>query len=203
MNKLLQESFDKGISFNAYLEKSKQFAEEGKTSGNDQSEDLINYSKLNYSRMKRLVKTADLSDDLKHCLGSIKGNQKWLLISETWCGDAAQNLPQLAKMAEFSDAIELRIVFRDENLELMDEYLTNGGRSIPKLIAFTENKEVFTWGPRPNEAQTIVNAYKSLPDPKEPYSEFVIKLQNWYNKDGGKSLDEELCACLHSKQPSI
>lgn len=201
MNKLLQSSFEKGISFKAYFDLSKQFAENGKTSGLDQSEAMANYTKLNYSRMKRLVKTANVSDNLKHLLSDISSQQKWLLISETWCGDAAQNLPQLAKMADLNKNIELRIVFRDENLDLMDNYLTKGGRSVPKLIVFNETEELFTWGPRPQAAQDMVNTYKSLPEPKEPYSEFVITLQKWYNDDAGLSLDKEIRNLLHKKSP--
>ena len=137
MNKLLTQSFEKGISFDDYFALSQQYANEGKTSGEDQSESLVQYSKLNFSRMKRLVKTAKLSEEILSKLSEIQTPQKWLLISESWCGDAAQNLPFFNLMASANENIELRIVFRDENLELMDEYLTNGGRSIPKLIAFT------------------------------------------------------------------
>ncbi len=199
MNKLLTQSFEKGISFDDYFALSQQYAKEGKTSGEDQSESLVQYSKLNFSRMKRLVKTAKLSEEILSKLSEIQTPQKWLLISESWCGDAAQNLPFFNLMASANENIELRIVFRDENLELMDEYLTNGGRSIPKLIAFTETEEIFNWGPRPEPVQIMVNEYKALPEPKIPYSEFSVDVQTWYNADGGKSIQSELQDLIQQK----
>lgn len=199
MNKLLKESFEKGISFEEYFALSQQYAKEGKTSGEDQSESLVQYSKLNFSRMKRLVKTAKLSEATLSSLSEIQAPQKWLLISESWCGDAAQNLPFFNSMANANDNIELRIVFRDENLELMDAYLTNGGRSIPKLIAFTETEEIFNWGPRPEPVQNMVNEYKALPEPKIPYSEFSVAIQQWYNADGGKTIQAELQHLIQQK----
>ena len=199
MNKILSESFEKGISFDEYFALSAQYAKEGSTSGDDQSESLIEYSKLNFSRMKRLVKTAKLSESTLAALADIRSPQKWLLISESWCGDAAQNLPFFNLMASASENIDLKIVFRDENLELMDRYLTNGGRSIPKLIAFTETEEFFTWGPRPEPVQKMVNDYRALPEPKMPYSEFSVEVQRWYNKDGGKTIQAEMQTLMQQK----
>lgn len=199
MNNLLNSAFEKGISFEEYFALSEQFAKEKKTSGDDQSDAMVNYSKLNFSRMKRVNKTVALDESTIDCIASINEPQKWVLISETWCGDAAQNLPLLAKLAEQSSAIDLRIVFRDENLKLIDAYLTNGGRSIPKLIAFTATEEIFVWGPRPADAQKMVMEYKNKPEPKESYDEFSVKLQHWYNHDNGLSLQKELCTLLNEK----
>lgn len=199
MHKLLTSSFEKGITFEEYFTLSQQYAKEGKTSGEDQSESLIQYSKLNFSRMKRLVKTAKLSDETLAVISEISSPQNWLLIAESWCGDAAQNLPFFNLIAHACKHINLRVVFRDENLELIDCYLTNGGRSIPKLIAFSDEGEIFNWGPRPAPVQNLVNEYKALPEPKQPYDEFSVQIQNWYNADGGKTIQAEIQNFLKQK----
>ncbi|HEU0052219.1 MAG TPA: thioredoxin family protein, partial [Longimicrobium sp.] len=85
------------------------------------------------------------------------GAWKLLVISEDWCGDAFNTVPVIAKVAEALPNFELRVVKRDENLELMDEYLTNGSRSIPLVVVLRDD---FTpagrWGPRPAELQEFV-----------------------------------------------
>src|SRR5690606_21343878 len=112
--------------------------------------------------------------------------QIWLVITEAWCGDAAQIAPVLFKMAEASPAITLKFVYRDEHQELRDALLTNGGPSIPELIALNAANDVlFTWGPRPLLAAELVEDFKSK---NEVFtSAFKQELQNWYNKDKGKS----------------
>jgi hypothetical protein len=157
----------------------------GKTTGEDHSEAMIEYTKMNLVRMNRWDKTTKLNDTIVELLkGAPK--QKWLVISEAWCGDAAQNLPVLSKMAELSDNIKLEIILRDENLDIMDAYLTNGGRSVPKLIAIDDNNEViFTWGPRPIVFQEKVLQLKS--EGKE-YAEEVHKM---YAKDRAATLQAE------------
>ena len=132
-----------GMSFQTYYNLTDQLVAEGKTTGPKQTEDLAHYTKLNLSRMKRLAKTASLSDALIEKINQVKRKTYFLVISEAWCGDAAQNVPLIAKATEFSSNIELKIILRDENLDIMDAFLTNGGRSIPKVIAIdAESLEV-------------------------------------------------------------
>ena len=125
----------------------------------------------------------------------IKEEQTWLVITEGWCGDAAQNLPVINKLAEINTNIKLKLVLRDENLELMDLFLTNGGRSIPKLIALNKQNEVlFTWGPRPKVATKMVADYKEKHGSLDP--QFKQDLQVWYNKDKGKSVQSDFIELL-------
>ena len=98
---------------------------EEKSTGNEQSEDLTHYSTLNETRMNRLEKTMKITEENSLKLKSLKGEYIWLVISEGWCGDAAQILPILDKMAEESGKIDLKIVLRDENEDLMNLFLTN------------------------------------------------------------------------------
>jgi hypothetical protein len=146
--------------------------------------------KLNIQRMKRIEKTYSVSGEMLQQLSSIKENQMWLLISEPWCGDSAQIVPRIVKIAEMNSSIELKILLRDENTEVMDLYLTNGTISIPKLIAFDENyNEVFQWGPRPAAAQKIASSLKSAGIEK---AEINKELQLWYGRDCGREIEKEI-----------
>ena len=194
MKHLLNKALDKGIDYKAYYELSVQQTEEETTSGENQSEALVGYTKLNTQRMKRLNKTIKINDQTVESVNS-SPKQNWILLTETWCGDACQSIPVLSKMVESSENIDLKIVFRDENTELMDQFLTNGGRSIPKLIAVDENMEVlFSWGPRPEELQNIVKERKK--DPEYPYSELSKEIQAWYNKNKGQNIQDEFVQLL-------
>lgn len=187
--------FAKSIDYQTYLALTHDLVSEGKTSGPNQSEDLAAYTKLNLQRMERLNKTIVLQPELIQALKNIKAPQTWLVITEAWCGDAAQNIPLFAKLADVHPYIKLRFVFRDENLDLIDRYLTNGGRAIPMLIVFDENhKEVFKWGPRPTMAQEMVNEYKQ--NPVQDMETFKTLLHTWYAKDKTHQQQAEFIALL-------
>ena len=119
----------------------------------------------------------------------------WLVISEGWCGDAAQLLPIMSKMAEVSENIDFQIVLRDDNDELMSQFLTNGGKAIPKLIILDENNNLIAdWGPRPEPARKLIADYKAangLVD--EPVK---IELQKWYLQDKGITTQNEIMALM-------
>ena len=193
LKSIISHSLEKSISAEEYQQILVQYAQEGRTSGKQQ-EDLIHYTKLNAQRSKRILKTTELNPRLVELIQLISSPVKWLLITETWCGDAANNVPVITKLVENNSNIDLRIVLRDENLELMDQFLTNGGRSIPKLIALdTDNNVQFTWGPRPKRLQEIYDEWRNSEDPnKSPYKEFHLVIQKWYNENQGNDLQEEL-----------
>ena len=150
----------------------------------------VNYAKLNKSRVSRWEKKIELSDDLKNVLSQISSPQTWILITEHWCGDAANSSPIIKKMSEQSNLITFDIQFRDKEPFLINQYLTNGGKSIPKLIVRDENgKDLFTWGPRPSGAQELVMSHK---DSTLITAEKQAALQIWYNQDKGESTQEEL-----------
>lgn len=195
MKKSLKKSIENAISYLAYRNLVANLLTEKKSTGLHQSEDIYKYSVLNDKRMTRLDKTIKLTDKAKETLRNYTQKQTWIVITEGWCGDAAQNLPVIHKMATFSQNINLKIVLRDENLELMDAFLTNGSRSIPKLIALDENNEIlFTWGPRPSIATKLITDYKA----KHGKVDDVIKqeLQVWYNKNKGVNLQQDVIALL-------
>ncbi len=172
---------------------------EGKSTGSEQSESLTNYSKLNEARMNRLEKTIKISEDVISKLQHLNNHYIWLVISEGWCGDAAQILPILDKMAhESNKRIDLRIVLRDENDELMSQYLTNGGRAIPKVIVICKEAGIVRtdWGPRPKGATELMNNHKRDVGPID--EKIKTDLQLWYLADKGISVQEELVEIMEN-----
>jgi len=160
----------------------------------DEEKKLREYAKLNLQRMKRVDKTYEVSDKLKQQLLTIQKSLQWTVITEGWCGDSAQNLPAIAKIAKTNPLINLQIIERDKNLEIMDRYLTNGTRSIPILVGSdSSDKEIFKWGPRPKEAQQLVTKLKSE---GMEHDAFVEQLHLWYAKNKSKSLEEEFVNLL-------
>ncbi|MGG6230088.1 thioredoxin family protein [Tenacibaculum sp. SDUM215027] len=195
MKKIIQNSLQKALSYNEYRGLVSDLLSQGKSTGPNQSDDLLNYSKLNDKRMKRLDKTVKLTEETLAKIKDIKEPQTWLVLTEGWCGDAAQNLPVINKIAEENPNINLKLVLRDENLELMDEFLTNGGRSIPKLIALNDENEVInTWGPRPTIATKMVIDYKDKYGSLD--ADFKTDLQVWYNKNKGENTQEDIVSIL-------
>ena len=190
MKKIIEKSLKTAISYSGYRSLVKNLLIKGKSTGTEQSEDLTNYSMLNDRRMKRLDKTIKISEETIQEFQKVKQPQTWLVLTEGWCGDAAQNLPILNKIASDTANIDLKIVLRDENLDLMDLFLTNGGRSIPKLIALDKDNNVLDfWGPRPTIATKMVADYKEKNGTLDP--QFKQDLQVWYNKDKGKSVQKD------------
>lgn len=153
------------------------------------------YISLNQHRMHRVEKTYVVSDKLMKEVQLLKNKTYWLVLTEHWCGDASQILPALHKIeAESEGKIEMKLVYRDQNLELMDQYLTNNGRSIPKLIQLDSNYNVTgIWGPRPEFAQNLVKVLKSNPTTADTYAN---QLHLWYAKDRQKSLEIEISELL-------
>jgi len=199
MEKLIAKSIEKAISYSEYNSLFKQLVTEGSTTG-EPSPEKINFTKLNFSRGKRLNKTIELTEDQKNCFKDINEKQTWLVLTETWCGDAAQSLPYFNKIVESSEKLELKILLRDENLELMDAFLTNGSRALPKLIILDKNLHlIHHWGPRSNEATKVVDAY--IQEHGKVDDQLKADLQLWYNNNKGEAiLDEiqELLVCEKS-----
>ncbi|TXC81659.1 thioredoxin family protein [Luteibaculum oceani] len=188
-----KKKFEEGISYERYMQEMLRFKTEGKSSSFNQKVGYAEYTSLSYHRMKRLNKTLKLSESLGEKLDELKTPIHMLAITESWCGDAAQNLPLFDLLSSYSDQLNLKLVYREENLDLMDEHLTDGGRSIPVVIFLDDNfQRVAQWGPRPRPIQEFVKDYKSRPEPKEAYEEFQKKTQQLYNHDGGKTLSLEI-----------
>jgi hypothetical protein len=197
MKSIIENSLSQSHSYVDYRNHIKDLLKEGKSSGNEQSEALKHYSELNEARMNRLEKTVKISTEITHKLNQLNGDYIWLVISEGWCGDAAQILPVIYKMVKLSERIDLKIVFRDENEDLMNLFLSNGTKSIPKLIILDKNTlEVLgDFGPRPIGANQFMLDYKKefgMIDEKAK-----TDLQLWYLHDKGLSIQSEITALMN------
>lgn len=191
LSAIIEDGLAKSITYEAYSDLVDQLVQEEKTTGPKQNEDLVYYTKLNAQRSRRLNKTVTVSEEIAARIKSMDEPYTWLVLTESWCGDAAQILPLFQKLAALNPNIQLRLVLRDENLALMDEFLTNGGRSIPKLIMLNEDNEVVgTWGPRPKALQAIYDNWRNDPN-KAPYKAFQVEMQKWYLQDAGQSTFNE------------
>ena len=187
------------LDYPQYISLVKALVNEGKTSGADQSEEMIYYTGLNLVRMERIKKTFHFTEELSRAVNSIGQAYKFVVLTEAWCGDAAQVIPVLGAIAELAEEkIELQFLLRDENPELMDQFLTNGGRSIPKVIIYKQSGELVTsWGPRPKVLQDYMNSLKESAEPME-LSQMIEKVQLWYAKDRTLSVQHELAVLLGS-----
>jgi hypothetical protein len=191
---MIKEYINKAMNYEQYRDLLQDLMAQGKTTGQDHGAEYLDYAKMNLQRMLRLDKTAELTNELKQALLKVKSQYVWLVLTEGWCGDAAQNLPLLHLMQKECPNIELKLILRDENLELMDKYLTDGGRSIPKLICLKKDdsstngyKEIFTWGPRPEAVQKIMLELKAK---HTSLAEKSLIIQKWYHSD--KTLSTQL-----------
>lgn len=195
MKSIIQSALQNSHSYTDYRTLVSKLISEGKSTGNEQSADLLHYSELNEVRMKRLEKTLKLDLEVEKALQNLKSKQTWLVISEGWCGDAAQILPIIKLMSEASKNIDLKLVFRDENEELINLFLTNGAKSIPKLLLLDESFNLINhWGPRPEGAKNLIIEYKANHGIVDEAAK--IALQKWYLDDKGISTMMEIVAIL-------
>ena len=184
---------------------------EGKTTGPNQSPALLEFGELNEQRMNRIEKTFRLDAEAGALLAQIDRPVVWLTLAEGWCGDVAQIVPTLNGLALVNNNILLRFILRDENLDVMDAFLTDEGRSIPTII-FTEPEtgEVFgSWGPRPEAAQAIMRRFRdeflALPTDdkaarKTKYREGQTAIHSWYAADKTVSTQREVLAAAVESQ---
>lgn len=187
---------EQGIDYLTYRALVDQLLLEGKTTGPDNSEAMLHYSKMNVQRMNRVDKTVSLNEELAAVVENLNGNYKFLVITEGWCGDAAQIIPVFNKIATASlGKIDMKFVLRDKNLPLIDAHLTNGGRAIPVLIVLNESADqvLATWAPRPQILQALLKEWK-----KETSDSMLVaeKLHGWYAKDKTQTTQAELTLLL-------
>lgn len=192
------------VSYPKYRAVVSELLTQGKVTGKEQSEDLIHYTELNEARMNRLDKKMVVTEENIQKLLALKKKYSWLVLSEGWCGDAAQLLPIMNKMATFSKNIDFKIAFRDENEALMNLFLTNGSKSIPKLIVLNKETEsvIGSWGPRPNGATQLMKSYKQQYGVIDETAK--KELQLWYLHDKGVSTQNEIVELmLHCEQLNL
>lgn len=194
---LIQNSTKRSMTYAAYRSLMANLVEEKSTTGNEKTESFTHFTLLNHSRMKRWDKVVKINEEQKSIIKNYSQKVLWLVITESWCGDAAHVVPVLHKIAELNNNIDLKLVLRDENDELMNAFLTNGSRAIPKLLIIDKgtNKILHTYGPRPSVATKIVEEFKAKHG--KLTLEFKEELQHWYNKDKGQTTISDIVALLN------
>lgn len=195
LTKALQESF----SYDEYRALSVSLFAEGKTTSAENTPALLDYTKLNLQRMLRWEKTAEVSSEILDALQRPFAPYTWLILTESWCGDAAQNIPMLHKIAEASNGkISMRLTLRDHQLTLMDMFLTHGSRAIPKLLCLDAALNVVaTWGARPAVLQQMVSDNAALPEGERLLKPALSeKIHAWYAKDKHTALQQEFVALI-------
>jgi hypothetical protein len=189
--------FDKeAMDYAAYKALIAHLLVNGKTTGVDHSEAMLHYTKMNVQRMNRVEKTTVLHPDLLAAIENIKGAYNFLVITEGWCGDAAQIVPVIQKIATAApDKFKLKFVLRDQNLPLIDAHLTNGGRAIPALLILDENINLLLpkWGPRPVVLKHLISDWKKEISDMAVISE---RLHAWYAKDKTQAIQTEFAELL-------
>lgn len=188
------------LTYEQYSQLSTDLFAQGRTTTNDphyNTPEILGYTKLNLHRMSRLHKLTALTPALQETMAQVPEPWTWLVLTESWCGDAAQIVPVLDRVADVSPNVTVRFLLRDQNPDLMNAYLTNGGRSIPKLICIrTADMTVLgTWGPRPAGLQALMMVWRTE---KLPLGEAVERAQRWYNADHTQSTQAELLTAVAS-----
>ena len=175
---------------------------EAEPNPNEEQAPYDKYIPINKQRVKRIRKALakeGLRGDLKAAAAGLQAGSRMLVLNEFWCGDGAQILPvHEALEAAAAGKLEVRVLLRDENVEVMDLFLTNGGRSIPKTVLLDAGMNVLgTWGPRPEQAMTLVRRIKADPAIAHTYSQEVHK---WYTADKQQNIQAELAVLLGHAQ---
>ncbi|MFC3561881.1 thioredoxin family protein [Pedobacter jamesrossensis] len=185
---------EQGMDYQTYRALIDRLLLEGKATG-DVTYDL-HYTKMNVQRMSRVDKTISLTDELTSTINQLTGNYKFLVVTEGWCGDAAQIVPVFNKIAAASlGKIDLKFVLRDKNLPLIDAHLTNGGRAIPVLLVLNEtgDKVLASWAPRPQVLQELLKEWRKETTEMTILSE---RLHSWYAKDKTQTTQAELIGLI-------
>jgi hypothetical protein len=161
---------------------------------------MMHYLNYNHERQASVHEAYTVSEELQDALDAAEMPQTWMVLTEPWCGDSAFILPVIAEAAQAHPDIDLRILLRDDNLDLMDRFLTGGSRSIPKLVGLDDDGTVlFTWGPRPEEAQ---DRYDALNASGKDKMAIVKALLDWYDEGGWQHVERELIDTLYAATPS-
>jgi hypothetical protein len=155
-------------------------------------------AKANTDLWKKIYEHAEVAPDIVSRAAALGGTWHLLVLAEDWCGDAVNTIPPLARLTEVAPNITLRILARDQNLDLMDAHLTNGkSRSIPVVIFLDASfEERGWWGPRPGSLQEwALDEGMALPK-----DERYKALRTWYARDRGHTTLDEILTALERVQ---
>ena len=188
------------MNFQEYLDYFKSIVDKS-SSENEPSynySDYYDYTKLNWSRMNRWFKTGKLSAQLLEVINKIDKPQNWIVISKPWCVDAAHSVPFIEMAARENSLISASYELKDAEPFRIEQYHTNGTKSIPKLdVRIADGNDLGTLGPRPKDCQVL---YSKLTLQKAAFETVKVELQNWYNTNKGTDIQKELIEIISNNQ---
>ena len=150
--------------------------------------------------MNRWRKTGKLSEELKLAIQEINTPQHWIVITEPWCGDAAHSVPFIEMASAENPLITVSYELRDSEPFRINDYLTHGGKSIPKLIIQdAKGNDLGTWGPRPKDCQDL---YARLMAENADFEKIKTEIQHWYNTNKGVDVQKELLDLIEATSPA-
>lgn len=187
----MENYWDKAIPFEEYVQIGRQRLE---NPASQQETDYKHYYELGLQRIDRTLKKYTADEEQLKELASKNFDGKILIISEVWCGDASATVPALVKFFEGKN--EVRIFLRDSDKSMINQFLTNGTESIPKVIILNSDFSVKnSWGPRPEYGRQLLAKFKTDPD-TYTRDQFYNDLQLYYAKNRGKDAVQEILELL-------
>lgn len=155
--------------------------------------EFVEQAQVNAPLWRDNYRLGRLPADAAARLAALPGRWHLLVIMEDWCGDAVNTVPLLARLAELAPNVDLRVVRRDENPDLIDAHLTNGSSAIPiVLVLDDEFDESGSWGPRPAALQQWVRDEGMTLEKDERYRQ----VRTWYVRDRGRTTVDEVIAVV-------
>lgn len=190
------ERLPEGLTYDEYRARWREEAGQPLDGLDRKARKYVHYKRYNLERSRRVEEGYRVGERLRRAVEAVREPQHWMVLTESWCGDSAYNLPPIAAAAALSDRIDLRILPRDAHLDVMDRYLTGGARSIPKLVAFSaDGEERFTWGPRPEAARALREEMQAA---GAGGPQITSALLEHYEQGGWRAVEEELAALLEA-----
>ncbi len=158
--------------------------------------DLLARPKENSDLWNAIYKKAAIPPDVAERLRKVRGEWHLLVLNEDWCGDSVNILPYVARLGEAHPGIELRILGRDKNADLMNAHLTGTAKSIPVVIVYDDAfNEIGWWGPRPRELQAwVLTEGLALPKPDR-----YRHIRTWYARDRGATIVSEILSMIEQR----
>lgn len=157
-------------------------------------DEFVEGARTNAELWRSIHRRARAPEDLVARAAALPAGRHLLVLLEDWCGDAVNTVPVLARLAEAAPRLDLRVLPRDENPDLMDAHLTGASRSIPVVVVLDESyAELGWWGPRPAELQAWVVSEEAQRLSKE---ERYREVRRWYARDRGRSTLTEILDLL-------
>lgn len=196
--KITQEVIDNSLTVDDFAVLTDNLLAEGKTTDDVNTEAMLDYTKISLQRLKRLVKKGKIFPEFESIIKANNQKMIWVVLNEGWCGDGSQILPYMFHMAELAGNIEVRVILREQHPDIMDAHLTNGKRTIPKLVALNADtlEELGSWGSRPKIAEELYEGLRA--DESLTNKERQTQLHLWYTRNKGYEIQKELVELLQT-----